>query len=476
MFLGIPYAEPPVGERRFAPAVPRAPWTGKLDALQPGPACPQTPWALERLVGGEPGGHDEDCLRLNVWTPKGADGLPVMVFVHGGSFLHGSGTAPWYDGTRLAARRGVVVVTLNYRLGGLGFLDLPGNQVEEPNLGLGDQLAAVEWVRREIETFGGDPSRVTIFGESAGAISIGSLLGSPAAAGHFERALLQSGAASGLWTRAEAEAVGCRLAELLGVAPELDALRALDAMAIAEASSRLAHTSGVALPFRPVVGTPLLPVQPLDAIAGGAAAGVDVVVGTNQDEMALFALGDPERATLDAEAVAHRINERFGRSDGDDLVRLYARLAPLASPSDWWQMAATDAVFRAPAERLQEAQAVHARTWRYLFTWRSPAFGGVLGSAHAMELPFVFDTVDVPGTGLVLGSGPERHRLADAMSGAWAAFAAEGAPRGPGGLEWPEWDESYRATMVINDAWEVVGDPEPERRLAWQDYGRPIRP
>jgi para-nitrobenzyl esterase len=475
-YLGIPYAEPPTGPRRFALPVPPGPFGKVLDARFPGPACPQTPWALERLVGGEPGGHDEDCLRLNVWTPPGAEGLPVMVFVHGGSFLHGSGTAPWYDGGRLAARRHVVVVTLNYRLGGLGFLDLPGDQVEEPNLGLADQLAALAWVRREIEHFGGDPRRVTVFGESAGAISIAAVLGSPSAAGHFDRAILQSGAASNLFSRSEAQALGRRLAELLGVPPELDRLRSLDAMAIAEASSRLSGASGTALPFRPVVGTPLVPVDPLDAVAAGAASGIDLIVGTNRDEMALFSLGDPERSSLDAEGVARRIETRFGRNDGVDLVRLYARLAPDASPSDWWQMASTDAVFRAPAERLCEAHAVHARVWRYLFAWRSPAFNGALGSCHAMDLPFVFDTVDVPGTALLLGNGEERHQLADAMSQAWTRFAAEGEPKGPEALDWPEWNMTSRVTMVINEAWEVVEDPESERRLAWQRHGLPTRP
>ncbi|HET6303159.1 MAG TPA: carboxylesterase family protein, partial [Myxococcota bacterium] len=298
VFRGIPFAAPPVGALRFrAPQAPE-PWTGVREATRFGPPAPQAPSPVMRMLGG----HDElrwseECLTLNVWTPAADRGRrPVLVWIHGGAFTTGSGGFPIYDGSSLARRGDVVVVTINYRLGALGFLALPAFEQEEGNVvgnfGLLDQMRALEWVRENAESFGGDPGNVTVFGESAGAMSLGALLGAPAACGLFRAAILQSGAAHNVSDAEQGERVAHVFAKELGVDPsDLRRLREAPAAAILEAQVRSVNAlwgQVRGLAFQPVLDGRTLPRPPLDVVREGGARGVDLLVGTNLEEYKLY--------------------------------------------------------------------------------------------------------------------------------------------------------------------------------------------
>jgi para-nitrobenzyl esterase len=477
VFRGIPYAAPPVGPRRWKAPEREAPWNDVRDATRFSAQAAQGEFALDAMLGGTARPKSEDALYLNVFTP-GLDDKhrPVMVWIHGGAFMFGEGATPWYDGTAFATRGDVVVVSINYRLGSFGFLhltDLFGDEVAgSGNLGLLDQVAALGWVRDCIEGFGGDPTQVTIFGESAGAGSVATLLGMPSARGLFNAAIPESGAASWFATTERATEIASVLIGQLGVKPgDLDALYAktTDEIIVAQAAVGL-ETDASGLPFQPVVDGVVLPQPALDAIAAGNAAGVRLLVGTNHDEMTLFSLMDPTLATLDEAAIRDRISHYWTGGGIDDFLAIYRRLQPGASLSELWIAMATDALFRIPAITLAEHQLPHAPVWSYLFTWESPVFGGVLKSTHALEIPFVFNTLDQPGGEMFTGTGPERAAIARRMHDAWIAFARDGAPGHAGIPEWPRYDTERRATMRIDETWEVLDDPKSETRRLWEGH------
>ncbi len=471
VFRGIPYAVPPVGARRWHLPQPEESWEGVRDATEFSAQSAQSPFAMTQLFGGQETVVREDSLYLNVYTPACDDARrPVMVWIHGGAFVWGSGDTPWYDGTNFASHGDVVVVTINYRLGAFGFLHLAelfGDAVAgSGNLGIADQIAALEWVRDCIAAFGGDPHHVTVFGESAGGGSIGTLLGTPAARGLFTGAIPQSGAASWVSTSDRATTVAARLIERLGVKPgDLDALLATSMDAVIDAMPAFVEDGVSALPFQPVVDGVVLPQPPLDAIAGGNSAGVHVLTGTNRHEMTLFHLADPTLATLDEARVRARVRVWFGDA-GDAVVDSYRARRPNASPQELWLDLSTDAVFRVPAIRMLEAQLPHAPVWSYLFTWETPVFGGVLRSTHALEIPFMWDNLGRQGAEMFTGTGPERQAIADAMHLAWTAFARAGDPNHAGLPAWPRYDLDRRATMRFDVACEVLDDPDGEDRAA----------
>jgi para-nitrobenzyl esterase len=411
----------------------------------------------------------EDCLTLNVWTPAAGDGRrrPVLVWIHGGGFVFGSGSQAPYDGTGLSALGDVVVVTLNYRLGALGFLALPALAEEAGgvcgNFGLLDQIAALEWVRDHAPAFGGDPDQVTIFGESAGGMSVGTLLGTPTARGLFWRAIAQSGAAHNVSTPEQGERVAYALMKELGLSlTDLDALRALPVSTILTAQQQVIGgllASGGGLPFQPVVDGRVLPRQPLEAIAEGEGSGVSLLVGTNRDEWKLFALGDAKLRSLDETRLLRRLERLLPGRDAEG--RPYARRAlevyqrvrgagQEASPIALWNAIEGDRVFRIPSVRLADAQSAHsADVYSYLFTWESPVLGGALGACHGLDVPFVFGTAMLPALRAFVGEGPEVAELCARMQGAWIAFARSGNPSHASLPDWTRYETRLRSTLLL---------------------------
>jgi para-nitrobenzyl esterase len=479
VFRGIPFAKPPVGDLRWLPPKREEPWNDVRDATRFSAESAQSPFPMAQLFGGEQPANSEDSLYLNVWTPGLDDARrPVMVWIHGGAFMNGSGTTPWYDGTRFVKHGDVVIVTINYRLASFGFLhlaDLFGDELAgSANAGILDQIAALEWVRDNIEAFGGDPDRVTIFGESAGGGSVGTLLGTPAARGLFSGAIAQSGAASWWATRERANEIASRIVHALNVKPgDIAALRAkskdevLAAQAIAGLDVRtLTEEVGVGLPFQPVVDGTVLPHAPLDTIEAGNARDVRVLAGTNRHEMTLFHLMDQTLAQIDEPGLLRRARTWFAEDRAAEIVAGYRANRTDGGLLDVWTDLSTDAVFRIPAIRLAESQLAHGPVWMYLFTWETPVFGG-LRSTHALEIPFVFDALDKPGSDMFTGNGPERQRIADAMHRAWIAFARDEAPQHAGLPTWPQYDEQRRATMRFDATCELLDDPAGGDRRLW---------
>lgn len=483
VFRGIPYAAPPVGPLRWRLPQSPAPWSGTREASSFGPVAPQPDPAPGTFVPGDPTESDEDCLTLNVWTPACDEARrPVLVFVHGGGFVTGSGAGVMYRGERLA-RRGVVVVTFNYRLGALGFLCHPELRSEGGfgNWGLWDQVAALEWVRDHAAAFGGDPERVTVFGESAGAMSVCDLLGAPRARGLFRRAIAESGAAVAA-NSSSAQRVAEELARELGLpVPERAALERVPVAELVAAQQAVgARLGGLSLAFQPVVDGGLLPRHPADDIAAGGPRGVDLLIGTNRDEFRFFTLSLPEVLAVgdgDLPAVVDRYLRAAGLGDrvaSSELIAAYrtARAARGEStePGDLFVAMASDWVFRVPALRLAEAHARHGnRVYSYLFTWESPFAGGMLGSCHALELPFVFGTLRHPVIGVFAGSGEEALALSDAIQAAWVSFARSGDPSAPELGRWPRYEPVRRATMVLGARREVVEAPGEEERRFWEE-------
>lgn len=477
VFPGIPYAS----ARRFAPPEAVAPWAAPRPAAGPGPACPQPNGPL----GRPPEGTAEDCLVLNVWRPQDhREELPVLVFLHGGAFTTGSGGLSWYDGSSLA-RRGAVVVTVNYRLGALGWLHLDGIPGAEPgsgNLGLLDQLAALWWVRDNVERFGGDPERICLFGQSAGAMSVGTLLGVAEATGVIRRAICQSGAQAHVRSAQAASAVTESVLASLGLLdPTIEDLRRVPVPALLDAQVRVSGQlrANGALPFAPVVDGVVLAEHPAAAVEAGTARGVDLLCGVTAEEMRFynaFGTRDLDEARFEARIAALVAPGPDPASSDAGVVRAladgYRRLVPEATPADRWDLVLGDAVFGLPAEQLVRRQRGHAPTWSYLFAYRGAGMGGRFGACHAIDLPFVFDNLDAAGVDVLVGPAPDARTrsLARLLADAWVAFAASGDPRVEDHLS--AWQPSTasttgRSTAIFDRSVAVAVDPLGARYALW---------
>ncbi|MGI9577272.1 MAG: carboxylesterase/lipase family protein [Microthrixaceae bacterium] len=480
-FAGVPYAMAPVGQRRFRSPQAMPPLGQEHDARHFGTVCPQNPSLMDALFGGEAETWDEDCLHLNVWSPTpepGAD-LPVMVWIHGGGFEMGSGSSPLYHGESFA-REDVVFVSINYRLGSIGFLELGGLDPElagSGNAGLLDQVEALRWVRTNIAAFGGDPDNVTVFGESAGAMSVSLLLTMPSAKGLFAKAIAQSGAAGSARTiehaRADATEFLARLdvstveqLQALPVEKLLGAHSALSASRMADPDEVIARSGNplAFLPFRPVADGADVPTDPLGSLAEGSAAGIPVVLGTNLDEWKLFAMMGPVADSRDA------VLKRLGllTTDAEGALVIYEKAHPGASPADLESAILTDRVFRIPACEMADAQQAHAPVWQYRFDWASPALGGLLGAAHAIEIPFVFDMVEDHRLHVLVGAEAPVE-LARSMHGAWIDFARNGRPSVPQ-LDWSDRGE-LRTVLILGDDVTTEDDPQGDTRRFWSQAG-----
>lgn len=471
VWKGIPFARPPVGELRFRAPQPPEAWAGVREATEFGMVAPQAVVREGSPLGNRltPGEESEDCLYLNVWSP-GADGKkrPVLVWMHGGAFTMGSGSTPLYDGTSFAQQGDVVVVTLNYRLGALGFLYLDevlGEQYSgSGNNGLLDQIAALQWVHDNIAAFGGDPNRVTIFGESAGAMSVGTLLAMPAAQGLFQQAILQSGAASSVRGKEAAARVTREYLDALGLQEhEAGALTRLPLADLIAAQTSVLGKQRAQLAFGPVIDGTSLPQPPLEVVTSGATRDIPLLIGTNYDEMRLFNAANPTPPD-------ERLLRRFFGDEADRVIATYRADRPEASPSAIWSAIQTDQVFRIPAIRLAELQAQQgAPVWMYRFDWPSPAFGGRLGACHALELAFVWNNIERAAMRPLLGDEPPQE-LAQRMHEAWIAFARSGNPGTPMLPPWLSYDSEQRATMLFNTQCQIVDDPDAAERRVWESY------
>jgi carboxylesterase type B len=482
VFRGIPYAEAPVGKLRFRPPVRRGRWEGVHDATRFGQIAPQTdesPLDAASLHRGVPQG--DDCLNLNVWTPTLENAsLPVLFWIHGGTFMYGSGSVPFYDGSHFA-RNGVVVVTINYRLNAAGFLYVDGRP-GAGCFGLLDQILALEWVQENIRIFGGDPARVTIAGESAGAMSVGHLCAIPAARGLFHRAISQSGGVQVHLDVESARVVGEEALRLLGVRPDDDdaiaaittdrllaAHRAVKAKAselLVKAGSPSAPAIAFGLAPLPTYGADVLPQPSLRAIESGSGRDVDLLVGYTTDETnVFFPDGITEPALPLGKCAADAAFVSTGLSGAQVLDR-YRELLGVSALREVVVPFTTDLVFRMPSIRLAEAAQTHnPRTYMFCFGWE-----GRMGAVHGLDVPFMFDTLDRdPEVLRLLGGEAAPQSLATVMHGAWVSFVKDGTPRHAGLPEWPSYDFARRATMHLDINSRIVDDPGAEVRQLWNN-------
>ncbi len=472
---GVRYAAPPVGELRFRAPRPPQPWTEPADATRFGRTCPQPPVPNFPMNLGA--GPDEDCLSLNIWAPADTEpgaGKPVMVWVHGGAYVLGSGSQPYYNGRRLASDGDVVVVTLNYRLGAFGFLDLPGF---DSNVGLRDVLAALRWVRDNIAAFGGDPGRVCLFGESAGAGIVTTLLAVPEAEGLFAAAIAQSSPVTSVYDRSRAQRVTDEVLDFLRIRPgEEGRMTEVAVPELIAATKKVFDEIPVRNPgtlaFVPIVDGDLLADYPVRLARQGRTHPVPLIIGTNRDEAALFRLMRSPLMPITPRAITSMFNQIAGEQPDlqlpteEQLGSAYAGKKGAARGLS----IASDVGFRMPSVWFAEGHNNVAPVYLYRFDYATPLMKVFLvGAAHATELPYVWGTLGAPqDMTLKLGGARTAKAVSKRIRTRWANFAATAKPAGLAGEpEWMPYQDADRACLIIDGRDRIVPDVDAEIRSAW---------
>ena len=481
-FLGLHYGADTSGTNRFLPPKAPASWSGIRRASEMGNRCPQPPVNMPPQMATVLSFSDlpmsEDCLVLNVWSPRPGDGKkrPVMVWLHGGGFFLGSGGDKYYEGSKLSADQDVIVVTLNHRLNGFGYLTLGPEAGEEYAasglVGMLDIVHALQWVHDNIAAFGGDPGNVTIFGQSGGGSKTTVLTAMPAAQGLFHKAIIMSGAAYRVGEPAAALAVRDKFLAEVGVAPgDVAALQKLPMDTLVEASARMGLTG-----FTPAPDGKILPRHPYDPEAPSLSASVPLMVGTTKDEATNVFLSDPTWQTMTEADLLTRVTGIAGAEEAPGLIALYRARAPEDRPMHIWTSIMTDQIFVNSSNTLMERKVIQgtAPTYAYRVDWETPVLDGILRAPHAVELPFVFKTVSV-SDGLV-GAGPTQDQMADLMSSTFAAFARTGNPNVAGLPQWTPYTIEDRATFIYDIPPKVVSDPDGEIRMYLKAHQSAFRP
>jgi len=477
VFKGVPYGASPAGAQRFQAPRPAPPWSGVRDATAYGPSSVQTivpinfaknlpaniPPMTKLLGWGTDEQQSEDCLVLNIWTPSlDRQKRPVMFRIHGGGFTIGSGSWPQSDGSAVARRGDVVVVTVNHRLGALGYLylaEIGGERyANSGNAGMLDLVLALQWVRDNIAQFGGDPGNVTIFGESGGGFKVSTLLAMPAARGLFHRAIVESGPGLRARTPDAATAAARKTLETLGISPtDLAKLHELPADRFLLPQAQVS----------PVLDGRSITAHPADALAAGASSTVPLLIGSNQTESTLLGhLTDLRSiAALDESGIRSRLTPIL-KDNTARIVEGYRRAWPNASAGDLLLYIEADRMMRIGSIQLAERKLAGstAPVFMYLFSWQGTALDGLFKSAHGLEVHFTMDNVE---SATALSASPTSRALATSMSSAWIAFARSGAPAARTLPAWPKYTARDRATMVLDDHPRVVNDPFGERSL-WE--------
>ncbi|MGE7602110.1 carboxylesterase/lipase family protein [Peribacillus sp. NPDC097675] len=479
VWRGVRYAKAPIDGLRFRSPEPVEKWNGVLDATDYGAVPPQP---MERAVRlGMTGNEkmEEDCLFLNIWSPN-ADNQkrPVMVWIPGGAYITGAGSIDMYNGHILAGNGDIVVVSINYRLGALGYLDFTewteGDGAFESNLGLRDQVAALKWVKENIEAFGGDPDNVTVFGESAGGNAVTTLLTVPSARGLFKQAIVESSAPTSVYGKDFARQFSQKFLDILGIGEnEIDALKTLPVHEIVAASYTLLQQNSQDIPgslsFGPVVDGDFLPDYPLEMIRSGATTGIPLLIGTNKDEATLFDQVDPPLIPTTREL----IHKMFENTDPEAEERITS--AYLSYPKKEATLGmGRDAIFHMPSVWYAEAYSRQDKTWMYRFDYQTPALkASKLGATHGMDILYVFQTFDSALGKRMTAFGGKRAALkvSQRIQGHWINFAKYGNPNPPEGEIWPKYDEINHYTMIFNKRDYIEKDPNRMIRLAWEGVG-----
>jgi len=473
IFKGIPFAQPPIDNLRFKDTVEKEPWEGILEAIEFGPIAPQ-PDIIGSSIRFHP--QSEDCLTLNIWTPACDNGMrPVMVWIHGGGFHYGGSPSPRYNGEFLSQRGDVCLITINYRLGALGNLYITD---KVSNLGFMDQITALKWIYDNITNFGGDPNNITIFGESAGSTAVCTLLSMPAAIPFIRRAICQSGAVDPQAHHPEGGLIASKkLFSRLGIKMgDVDALRktSVETLIKTEAEIRLEKWekrdwTG----YPPIIDGSKVPEHPLLVIKKGSSKNVDLLIGTNLNENTFFSLLTPELQHINWKDLTDVLKARFKNFDLDrnqveKMIHLFKHSRD--NPFDILNAISTNLIFRYPSIRVAEAQSKqNNNTYMYLFTYRTPVLGGNHGATHALEIPFVFGTLDNTEFGVY----PKRDEINSVLSNhimdSWISFARTGNPNHDKIPEWPAYRVDNRYTLLFGKRIKVEKDPLRTERLAFEE-------